>query len=152
MSYTMRELLELRLAGKPLPPIDEQNARRVYCRECLDDGIIRVWHPKTVEEVKTLLTMNRPLAEIQTHYDAIAACSCSRGDEYHKRQTKDGTRIGLARFSEQFHCRLRTSTKDADDHTALEEWIANWRPPNHSADLERWNNDAYSETEFQFEG
>lgn len=149
MSHTMRELLEMRLAGQPLPPIDEQNSRRVYCRECTDDGTIRVWHPKTVEEAKRLIAQDKPLTEIQTHYEAVAACSCSRGDEFHKRTTKDGTKIALPRFSEQFHCRLAFSTKHPADHAALEEWIANWRPANYERSFDSFN-DGYEATEFEF--
>lgn len=152
MTHTMRELLELRLAGKPLPPHDERNARRVYCPACLDDGVLRVWHPKTVDEARALLAADKPLTELQTHYDAVAACTCRAGDSWCNRDVKGGgTRAVLPRYGEQALCRLAISTKNADDHATLEAWLANWRPANYERSFDSFNSgEMYREQEFEF--
>jgi hypothetical protein len=151
MTLTMRDLLELRLAGKPLPPVDERNARRVYCPECLDDGVIRVWHPRTVDEARKLVAEDKPLTELRTHYTAIAACTCRVGDSWHQRDVKGGgVRTLLTRFGETNFCRLRHSTKHPEDHAALVEWLANWRPANYTRDFDQFNATGYVNQEIQF--
>jgi hypothetical protein len=151
MTHTMRELLQMAMAGQPLPPIDEQNSRRVYCRDCLDEGVIRIWHPKTIIEARALIQCARPLTELETHYDAVAACSCSRGDAYHKREQKGGDyRVALPRFNEHQHCRLAFGTKNSQDHETLETWIANWRPENYEKSFDQFNTTGYVNTELDF--
>lgn len=150
-TLSMRELLELRLAGKPMPPIDERNARRVYCPACCDDGFIRIWHPRTVDEARKLIADNKPLADLRTHYEAIASCSCRVGDSWYQRDVKGGgVRTFLPRYSETNHCRLMHSTKHADDLATLAEWIANWRPANYCRSFDQFNETGYVNQEIQF--
>lgn len=152
MTLTMRELLELRIAGKALPPTDERNARRVYCAVCCDDGYVRIWHPKTVDEARRLADEGKPLTELKTHYEAIAACTCRSGDNWHQREVKGGgTRMLLPRLNDHEHCRLLFGTKHPDDHATLLEWIANWRPANYERSFDSFNaGEVYHEQEFSF--
>lgn len=112
-TYTMRELLEKRLAGEELPPLDDNQYRRVSCPVCCDEGTVRIWHPKSVVQARRLLSRNEPL-EGAGLCDAIAACNCHRGDKWH----------ALPRYNDRTYCRLNRSTVNADDLTMLAEWIA----------------------------
>lgn len=152
MTKTMRELLELRLAGLPLPPFDERNARRVYCPMCLDEGLIRIWHPKTVEEARKLIANNRPLTELRTHYDAVASCLCRVGDTWYQREVSGGgVRVFVPRFSEANHCKLLVSTANANDHETLTAWLSNWRPAGYTRAFDDFNRgDCYVNQEIEF--
>jgi hypothetical protein len=151
MTHTMRELLELRIAGKSLPPLDDQNARRVYCPICLDEGTVRIWHPKTIDEARRLLAADKPLSELAMHYDAVAACVCSKGEHWHRRDVKGGgTRVVLGRYGEASHCKLAFHTKHHEDHATLMQWLENWRPEGYTREFDSFNQTGYVNQELQF--
>lgn len=151
MTHTMRELLELRIAGKSLPALDDQNARRVYCPICLDEGTVRIWHPKTIDAARKLLAADRPLSELSVHYDAVAACVCSRGEHWHRREVKGGgTRVLLGRYGEFTHCKLAHHTRHHEDHATLMQWLENWRPEGYERTFDQFNETGYVNQELEF--
>ena len=149
MTTNMRELLEMKLRGEPLPPVDDQNARRVYCPDCLDEGFIYTFHQLTVDAARRLVAEERPLSELSVHYTQLTACHCSRGDRWHSRDVKGGgVRTLMGRYNANVHCRLRISTKNSEDLATLAEWIDRHDPvqvraagcENYSDSLAQWNN------------
>lgn len=147
---SLRELLELRMAGEDLPPVDERDARRVHCPVCLDDGVIRVWHPKSVDAARKIVAEGGALDSLRVLYSAVAACTCQRGDVFYSRPTKDGTRIAMARYSETNHCRLDGQPSSAAEKAKLATWIENWRPANYTPSFDQFNESGYVNQEIDF--
>ena len=121
MEATMREMLEARMAGLPLPPIADEQQRRVRCLQCQDDGIVRVWHPKSMAVVHKAMKAGKEIVWEAAFYDAVAACACPRGEGSHL-PTFDATKL----------CRLLKSTKDPVDRERLVQWLNDWRPQNYT--------------------
>lgn len=147
-SLGIKELFELRLKGLPLPPMDERDCRRVFCSLCCDDGFVRIWHRKTVEAVGMIHREGSEWTGNGGCYDAIAACTCRRGDAWHDRGTQQKPYIFLPRYDPQKHCRLHTSVADSADRARLIEWIENYRPANYERAFDEFNARAYQQTEF----
>lgn len=112
-TLSMRELLEMRLAGEALPPLDDNAYRRVSCPVCLDEGYVRVWHPKSIVAARRLLSRDEPLTGVGM-CEAVAACNCYRGDKWHT----------LGRYNDRAFCRISRSTNNAEDLDSLAAWIA----------------------------
>lgn len=148
---SLRELLELRMAGKALPPFDERDARRVYCPVCLDDGLVRVWHPKSVDAARKIIADGGTLDSLRVLYSAVAACTCSRGDAWYTRDVKGGgVRVRMARFSEQNFCRLDGPPASVAEKAKLATWIENWRPANYTQSFDQFNEAGYVNADLGF--
>ena len=148
---SLRELLELRMAGQPLPPVDEHNARRVYCPVCLDDGLVHVWHPRSVDAARKLLAEAGTLDALGVLYSAVAACTCSRGDAFYSRDVKGGgVRVRMARFSEQNFCRLDGQPTSVSEKAKLATWIQDWRPANYTQSFDQFNEAGYVNADLGF--
>lgn len=148
---TLRELLELRLSGQPLPPVDERDARRVYCPTCLDEGVVRVWHPKSADAARKLLDAGGSLDGLGVLYSAVAACTCNRGDGWHQRDVKGGgVRVRLPRYTRETFCRLDGQPSSADEKAKLAAWLATWRPANYERSFEAWNEAGYVNQDIDF--
>lgn len=112
-TYTMRELLEKRLAGEALPPLDDNAYRRVSCPVCCDEGFVNVWHPKSIVAARRMLSRDEPLVGAALN-SAVVACNCHRGDKWH----------ALPRYNDRTFCRIARSTMNADDLGNLAAWVA----------------------------
>lgn len=148
MTLGMKELFEMRLAGLPLPPVDERDSRRVYCTLCMDDGFVRVWHPKTVDAVRIIHREGKEWAISGFTYDCLVACTCRRGDAWHERGNRDKSYVFLPRYDAQKFCRIEVSVTNAGDRERLIQWIEDYRPPNFEPAFESWNQQSYEQTEF----
>lgn len=111
---------------------DERDAPRYRCPTCCDGGTVRVWHEKTIDLVRKLIDAGREWIGNAGCYDAVAACGCSAGDDWHVRESKGVRRIFLPRYTPQTHCRLLTSISNPIDRERLLDWIATWKPQNYT--------------------
>jgi hypothetical protein len=128
------------MKGEPLPPVDETKSRRYRCATCWDEGVVRVWHPRTVAMVRKLIDDGKEWTGHAGVYDAVAACSCSLGDSWCNRTAKGNeSRTFLPRYSPQNFCRLLTSTANEADRDRLWDWVQLWKPANFTPAFSEWN-------------
>lgn len=133
-----RQLVECHAAGgdalalaDQLMPIDDDLRSRHRCPHCLDDGMVTVWAPRSIE-----LAQGGKL-EVGSHgvYRRSMACSCSAGDRFAKRTIK-GKEVQLVRFDPERFCKCDGFTRR--DVEKLVEWCL--ATSNYEPAFDDWNN------------
>lgn len=109
---------------------------RFFCRICLDQGVVVVWHDACVREVKA--TGKRPKRRLA----ATVACSCARGTHYaNPPQAKPGQRSfrALPVYDEAFYCKVASGSPGMRDDASLIEWVLGSEDKNRIKSFDEWN-------------
>ena len=146
-----KQLMDAAAAGEDthalalrLMPVDERNEPRYKCLHCLDRGHLRVWHRDSMK-----LAARGELTTKGRCYSTSIRCLCSAGEKWGA--------IGRGRYDFRKHeYPLPGYTYDPKlwcvckgyrqaDVEALEDFMANIKPPGHDEAWDTWN-----QTEVEF--
>jgi len=108
------------------PRYDADGNRTYACLLCLDDGLVRCWHPATVADAAKTGSVPFPA------YSCVLRCTCNAGDQQ--------PQIGQSpRFDSKQALPFSGCVSDRKEQQRLLDWIANRepiRPENFEPDFE----------------